>query len=129
MYDELGRDMLQHERIGDVTLISLRTALDANTAHRAKEALDRLIAGGDTRLVVDLSNLDYIDSAGLSVLVSILKGARARGGDVHLFGVDDSIKMIFDLTRLSRVFKIFPDREEALSSFAGGKDPGGSPSR
>ncbi len=120
--------MLQHERIGDATVVSIRTELDANTAQRAKEALDRLIAGGETRLLVDLSNLDYIDSAGLSVLVSILKGARARGGDVRLFGVNDSIKMIFDLTRLSRVFRIFPDREEALSSFAGGKEPGGSAS-
>jgi len=58
LYDEWGRDMLQHERIGDATVVSIRTGLDANTAHRAKETLDRLIAGGDTRLLVDLSNLD-----------------------------------------------------------------------
>ncbi len=118
--------MLQHERIGDATVVTIRTELDANTAHRAKEAMDELIQGGEIRLVVDLSNLDYIDSAGLGVLVSTLKGVRAKGGDLRLCGVKDPVKMIFDLTRLSKVFKIFPDREQALSSFGMDNGPSGA---
>jgi len=120
--------MLEQERIGEVTLVSIRNELDASTAQRAKEAFGALIDGGAVRLVMDLSNLDYIDSAGLGVLVSTLKMLRARGGDLRLFGVKDSVKMIFDLTRLSRVFTIFPGKEEALASFGldHGSDGAGS---
>ncbi|HHQ47579.1 MAG TPA: anti-sigma factor antagonist [Acidobacteria bacterium] len=111
--------MLEHEQAGETTVVTLRTELDTSTAQRVKEELERLMGDGAVRIALDLSRLDYVDSAGLGALVSILKALRARGGDLRLFGLKDSVRMIFDLTRLSRVFKIFPGREEALASFGG----------
>jgi len=125
-YDEQGLDMLDHEQIGGVTVVSIRPELDAGSAPRLKEMLNELIGRGAIRFVIDLSDLDFIDSAGLGVLVSTLKGVRARGGDLRICCVKDPVRMIFDLTRLSKVFKIFADRGQALSSFGAAHDATGA---
>jgi anti-sigma B factor antagonist len=117
--------MLEHEQAGDVTVVTIRSELDAGSAPRFKEVLEGLLGDGTDRIAMDLSRLDYVDSAGLGVLVSTLKMLRARGGDLRLFGLKDSVRMIFDLTRLSKVFRIFPGREEALASFGSGGGAGG----
>ena len=62
-----------------------------------------------------MTDLSYIDSAGLGALVSLLKRASENSKELRLFGLRGNVKKIFELTRLNMVFNIFDTLEEALS--------------
>ncbi len=119
VYDEAKKETMRVEHVDDIVVVELETELDANTAPRVKEELESAFGDQTRRVILDLSQLDFIDSAGLGVLVSLVKALRARGGDMRLVGLRDPVRMIFRLTRLDRVFKIFGDRGEALASYGG----------
>ena len=101
---------------GDVTVVELAGRFDAATAPNLKVRLKELIASGQHRLVLNLKGLELIDSSGLGVLVSCLRRCVAGGGDLSLAEVPDFARPIFQLTRLTRVFRFFPSESEAVES-------------
>jgi anti-anti-sigma factor len=109
--------MFEVRQIGGVTVAVAPGQLDARNAAAAKNFLKALVEGQKSRLVVDLSALNFVDSAGLGVLLTALKTARNTGGDVKLCGINAPVKTIFELTRLFRVFDSFPTAEQAAASF------------
>lgn len=77
-----------------------------------------LAENGHTRLVIDLSKTDFMDSSGIGLLIEGAKTLRAVGGDVRLAGLQDRIKNLFVITHLlGPVFEDYPDAEAALQSF------------
>jgi anti-sigma B factor antagonist len=104
--------------------VDLDGRLDASNAQTLKESLEQLIDGGITQLVVDLTKVPFIDSAGLAALVSTLKATRRAGGNVLLTGVQPQARTVFSLTMLDQVFAIHPSVEDALDSL----EQGGTPS-
>lgn len=64
-------------------------------------------------VLFDLSQMTHIDSSGLGVLVQILQNAKAHGATVVLSGLQPAPKIVFDITKVSRVFTIVPTMEEA----------------
>ena len=66
-------------------------------------------------LVCDLTEVGFLDSSGLSALVSGLKAARERGGFLKLAGLNEQVAKIFKLTMLDRVFELHPSVEAALA--------------
>lgn len=83
--------------------------LDAVTAPQLKARLKALVAEGHRQLVVDLVDVSFIDSSGLSALVSGFKAAREVGGTLKLAGLNEQTRMAFQLSRLDRVFEFYPD--------------------
>lgn len=96
------------ERIddGDKTQVSIGGTLDALTAPEMRSMISQIIADGRKQIVVDLSELELIDSSGVAVLVSLYKRVRADGGDVKIVGAKDQPLAIFKLLRMDRVFSI-----------------------
>jgi anti-anti-sigma factor len=115
---EAKQPVFASERHDSVLLVTTGDELDARNAAQAKEFFRELVDGGDRQLVIDLSRLSFIDSSGLGVLVTALKTARQAGGDVRLCGLSESVRSIFELTRLFRVFNTFDDSAAAVASFA-----------
>ena len=109
--------MFQTTVLGSVTTLIAPSELDARNAPAARDFLKRLVEGGASRLVIDLSQVSFIDSSALGALLTALKAARAAGGDVKLCGMTPAVQTIFELTRLFRVFDVFPSVEQAASSF------------
>ena len=66
-----------------------------------------------TNVLFDLSGMVHIDSSGLGVLVQILQKAKAGGGKVVLASLQSGPKIVFDITKVSRVFEIVPTVEDA----------------
>jgi len=88
--------------------------LDIETASELRERLKQLASDGPSLIVVDLQSVDFIDSSGLSALVSGMKAIRQEGGSISLSRPHPQALTALRLTLLDRVFPIFPTVEEAL---------------
>lgn len=103
---------------GAVVLIEVKEErLDAHNSGNLKTQMLSLFDDGKHELVIDLKEVRFVDSSGLGSLVSGFKNASARNGNLKLCGLQPQVKSMFELTRLHRVFEIFPTAEEALASF------------
>ena len=100
---------------GQVAVIELSGRFDAHQAPAVKAWQDA--PGAPANLVVDLSGVTFIDSTALATLVSGMKRCRQLGGDLHLCGLRQSVRIIFELTKLDRAFEIFSDQAEAIGAF------------
>lgn len=92
--------------------------LDNVTAPAFREQLVGLVARGCTRLVVDLSGVDAIDSSGLGALISGFKAARESGGELRIAAPNDRARTIFETTTLDRILKMVPVADEAFEETA-----------
>lgn len=88
--------------------------LDMMSARDFREQLHAVVRGGDTRVVVDLSGLDAIDSSGLGALISGLKAARQGGGDLRISGAGEQVSAVLELTNLNRVLKAYESADAAF---------------
>lgn len=91
--------------------------LDAHNSGELKTQMLTFFDEGKNNLVIDLKAVRFVDSSGLGSLVSGFKNASARNGNLKLCGLQPQVRSMFELTRLHRVFEIFPDANEALASF------------
>lgn len=88
--------------------------LDTVSAPVIRERLHAVVQAGQTRLVVDLSGVDAIDSAGLGALISGLKAARKNGGDLRIVKPNESVQVMLELTSLSVVLRTYDSPEAAF---------------
>jgi anti-sigma B factor antagonist len=88
------------------TVVTAAGELDINTAPELREQLARLVNEGARQIVVDLTKVSFVDSTALSVLVSALKRLRQAGGDLELASPNPSVRRVFEITGLTRLFTI-----------------------
>lgn len=111
-------DMNITEHVIRIVVVSPRQRIDAFSAPALRARLDQLIENGVIRFVLDLSAVPFLDSAGMAVLVSLLKRTRQSGGDVRLvWPAEDAARRILRLTKFDRVFTMFETAEAALNNF------------
>ncbi|MGJ0506006.1 MAG: STAS domain-containing protein [Methylocystis sp.] len=101
---------------GQIVVAVREERLDAHNSGELKDRFLRLLEEGGRHLVVDLSSVNFIDSSGLGALLSGYKNASQRGGSLVLAGPQPRVRAMFELTRLNRVFDIYPRLQEALAS-------------
>jgi anti-sigma B factor antagonist len=90
--------------------------LDAKTAVEFKKIMANFIEQGHRTIVLNITEVEFIDSSALSAIVSSLK-LIGRDGDLTIAGAQEAIQRLFSLTRMDRVFKMFPTVDEAISNF------------
>lgn len=105
----------EHPREGTVVL-ALHGDADLHVAGELRDCLSVAIDGGASSLVLDLTEVSFVDSMTLGVLVGSAKRVRADGGEMRLVVPRPSIRRIFEVTLLDRVFPLAETREEALSA-------------
>jgi anti-sigma B factor antagonist len=104
-----------------VAVLTLRGEIDVYTAPRMRQAIVDLVDGGSLNIVVDMGQVDFLDSTGLGVLVEGLKRVRTRNGNLSIVVTQDKILKIFDITGLNKAFPIYGSLEDALKEpVAGG---------
>lgn len=99
---------------GGVTVVSPVGRLNQTSAPALREQLHALLRDGHIRLVVDMTNVDAIDSVGLGALVSALKAARHAGGDVRIAAPQFRVSTVLELAQLDRVLMSFESPEQAF---------------
>ncbi len=108
---------LKQHTLEGVDIVALPERLMMADAAGARASLKEIIDHGSGKLILDLKATSVMDSSGLAVLVSALQAARKRQGDVYLCGMSDTVRALFELTRLQTVFQIFDDETVALRAF------------
>ena len=108
---------LEKTEVGSIDVIKLPNRMTMAGAAAQRHALRDLVDSGRNRLVIDMGNVEFVDSSGLSVLVSAVKAARASGGDVVLLDLSGPVRSLIELTRLHYVFEIFTDMRAASTHF------------
>jgi anti-sigma B factor antagonist len=100
-----------------VTVLELPgRALDASNAREFKDATVPLLSPA-AKLIIDMGNLEFVDSTGLGALVSCLRQAHAADGEIKLCRLTRSVRALFELVRMHRVFEIFNTPDEAERSY------------
>ena len=110
-----GKVIVACRSAGPVEVVSLAGTLDAWSEPETRAALGAVLREGKSRLVLDLAGLRRIDSTGLSALLSVLKAARAAGGDVVLLRPSATVVSVLRLTRLDQILEAFDDEATALA--------------
>jgi anti-sigma B factor antagonist len=100
------------------TVLELSGRLDLNSSSQLKGRVKELLAEGKMNLVLDMSDVNFINSSGLGTLVSILKDVRMVKGRMVVCDLAQYVQEIFEITQLSHIFDIYPTVEEATRSFA-----------
>ena len=89
--------------------------LDATTSHEFEEQCSTWLSLGEKCIVVDMSGVEYISSAGLRSILTSAKKTRAEGGDLYFCGLTGMVADVFKLSGFAAIFKIFDTREQAVN--------------
>ena len=105
----------------DVVIVDLDGKLTAGLGDQIlRETLDELLAEGYRKILLNLSAVTFMDSAGLGELVAGLKTARNLGAELKILKASPRVKSTLQLTRLLPVFDVYEDEQEAIRGFAAG---------
>jgi anti-sigma B factor antagonist len=106
------------ERARGVTVIILRGDLDFGAAAEVKRAVGAVLDHGETKVLLDLAGVSFIDSSGLGAVVAAMKRARAGGGDLKLCGLHEDVYASLTMTGLIKQIAVHADREAAVASWS-----------
>jgi anti-sigma B factor antagonist len=110
---------INERRVGEVTVLDMkgRIRLGGGTISLHK-AIRCLIDEGKLRILLNLAGVTHIDSSGLGELIASYITLNARGGEIKLLHLTQSLQELMTITKLLTVFDVYDDEPEALSSFA-----------
>ena len=103
----------------NATVIEIIGHLDTMTAPEYEKQMTEVMKGDSKIFIADCTQLDYISSSGLRVLLMTLKNISNKGGKFILFGMQESIFEVFKICRFDNLFSIVPDKHEAFKRLAG----------
>ncbi len=98
-------------------IVSLSGSLGALSCHELEQRLNSAVVGDPTRLVFDLSGIDFIGSAGLRIFLNVEKRIKKIGGRVHFCGLTENVRNVFDISGLAAYTNIYASLDEALRAF------------
>jgi anti-anti-sigma factor len=105
--------------VGESLVVAPAGRVDSTTSETLERALAAALDGGARRLVVDFSDVSYISSVGLRVLLVTAKRMRTERGALVLCGLGDAVRQVFDLAGFLPLFTVEPTRELAVKRAAG----------
>lgn len=100
-----------------VTLVVFAGSLDSNTSPKAQQEIEGVLAAGARKVAIDCTGLDYISSAGLRVMLGAAKKLSGAGSGLRLFGLNQSVREVFDISGFSKILAVFTSEGEALRGF------------
>lgn len=92
--------------------------IDKNQATDLIKNIDELLVDGKNKLIIDLSDLKYMNSSGLNVLIQLLTKTRTNGGESVIFNVSKKVNDLLVITKLNTLFKVADSKEAAIKMLA-----------
>jgi len=114
----VGQLEIELEGFGDIMLMVLEGQIDSYTAEEISKLIEQHILKGNLNIIIDLTKVDYLDSAGLSVLISVRIKVGKRNGHLRLVGLQGKTKKVFELANLIQMFDLYDNRESAFEGLS-----------
>ena len=105
----------REQHIGQATVISIVGSIDALTAGEVTGFLSAQVQDGKRHLVADLSQVDFMSSAGLRTILATLKESRQGGGDLYIAAAQPGIEKILKMSGFTSILKSYPSVAEAVA--------------
>jgi anti-sigma B factor antagonist len=106
-------------KVGDLTILDLSgKILGGAESDSLRRELDRAIGRGDWKLLINLTDVPWMNSAGLGILLSAYSRMKDRGGKLRFFGVGERVRGILKTTKLLTVLDVLDDEESGIQGFA-----------
>jgi anti-anti-sigma factor len=100
-----------------VKVVSIEGSVDAMTAGQVQGYFDDLLEKGERRIILDLSKVDFMSSAGLRVIMTVSKNLRQEGGELRLAAAQPSVEKMLKISGFTTILKSFSSLDAALESF------------
>lgn len=110
-------EITHHTEGGVLVARTCEARVDARLASELKQRLLELIASGHPRIALDLSEVEFLDSSGLGAIIAALKQLDGQG-DLVIVGAKPAVKNLFRLTRMDKVFRMYPGTAEAVAALS-----------
>ena len=101
----------------DVKVVQIEGELDTGSSPEAQQQLDQLREQGAKKILLEMTKLDFISSAGLRVLLATAQELKLDGGDLRVCGLNESVKEVFDISGFSNLLMVLDDETKALEGF------------
>ncbi len=105
------------EEKNDVAVCVINGEVDISSSPDLKKYFEQVAKKKPEKVLIDFSDVSYVDSSGLATFVDILKKVRLYGGKMKFAGLSDKVKGLFEMTKLDKLFDIAGDTAAALDSF------------
>jgi len=109
---------IQSTQLEKAVVVKVSGRMDAENAHQFQRACEEWIARGTTCILVELSDLQYVSSMGLSCFLAVAKTLQAKAGSVSLCQLQGLPRQVFEMTRLIGLFPIYDSVAAALASLS-----------
>jgi anti-sigma B factor antagonist len=103
----------------EAEVLELSGEIDLNEKPKVVAQLEPLLERKSQVIVVDLSQVTYVDSSGLAIFIDALQRVHQYGGRFALVGLRENVRLVFGIAKLDKVFQIFDQREAAVAALAG----------
>ncbi len=108
---------IAEEKKGDITICSLSGEINITTSPQLRKTFESFVSSNVTKIVIDFSQVSYIDSSGLATFIELLQRLKKIGGNFCICSMSQKVKNIFEVTKLHKLFTLFDTREEAINNF------------
>ncbi|MGA3171771.1 MAG: STAS domain-containing protein [Chthoniobacteraceae bacterium] len=98
------------------SIISLEGEIDLHESPNVRESLRPYIERKAPRVFVDMTEVSYVDSSGLAVLIDAMQRIANYGGKFGIIGIRPAVRNVLEIARLDQVFRLYPDRASAVSA-------------
>lgn len=105
------------DMVGQVVVLKLQGRLDILSIKDLKNKIKSLVHERKVRIVLDMEQIDFIDSAGLGGLAAFFRVVKEAGGGIKIAALQEQVWAIFELTRLHLLFEVFDNATSAVKSF------------
>ncbi|MCC5656599.1 STAS domain-containing protein [Nostoc sp. XA010] len=96
----------------NVTVLELSGIIDGIRGNELRRQISGILANGADILLLDMKQVNFIDSSGLGALVSATQMVRNADSKLFVCSISDQVRMLFELTKMNRIFQVFADRDE-----------------
>jgi anti-sigma B factor antagonist len=110
-------DIQTTKKENGVEIIRVSGRIDPSTSNQLEDKLNGIVSGGSSKLIVNLSNVNFISSNGLRVFLGVLKKVKAQNGDLKICGMDSNVEKIFKIAGFVSLFDIVSTEDQAIQKF------------
>jgi anti-sigma B factor antagonist len=100
-----------------IIILDIDGEIDLYNAPEIKDTIKKEMDAGHKKIVINLEHVSYIDSSGIGALISSLSNLKKIGGGLKIIHVYESVRKVFELTKLTSFFEIYDSEDEAIAAY------------